>query len=67
MAVYSDGSYAVKEGLIYSFPVTCSKGTYTIVKGLNIDQLSRTFMTRTEEELMEERATAFSFLGLKTN
>jgi malate dehydrogenase len=67
MAVYSDGSYGVKDGLIYSFPVTCSKGTYTIVKGLNIDQLSRAFMARTEEELVEERATAFSFLGLKTN
>lgn len=34
MAVVSDGSYGVPEGLVFSFPVTCSNGEYTIVQGL---------------------------------
>lgn len=36
MAVPSDGSYGIPEGLIFSFPVTCEKGEYKIVKGLTI-------------------------------
>ena len=41
MAVYSDGSYGIKEGLIYSFPVTIKGGKYTIVKDLAISDFSR--------------------------
>ncbi|GFY84946.1 lactate/malate dehydrogenase family protein [Actinidia rufa] len=41
MGVYSDGSYNVPAGLIYSFPVTCCNGDWTIVQGLPIDDLSR--------------------------
>jgi malate dehydrogenase len=36
MAVHSDGSYGVPEGLVYSFPVTCENGKYNIVQGLEI-------------------------------
>ncbi|WP_406672084.1 malate dehydrogenase [Natronospira sp.] len=55
MAVPSDGSYGIKEGVIYSFPVTCKNGDYEIVQGLEIDAFSRERMTLTEEELREER------------
>ncbi|WP_412852305.1 malate dehydrogenase [Ectothiorhodospira shaposhnikovii] len=55
MAVPSDGSYGIEEGLIYSFPVTCKNGDYSIVQGLEIDAFSRQRMTVTEQELREER------------
>ncbi len=55
MAIPSDGSYGIEEGLIYSFPVTCSKGTYEIVPGLEIDAFSRERMDATAQELSEER------------
>ena len=55
MGVYSDGSYGVAEGLIYSYPCTCEAGRWTIVQGLSIDDFSRTRMTATEVELIEER------------
>ncbi len=63
MGVASDGSYGVKEGIIYSFPVTCSAGQYKIVQGLNIDAASRRLMQLTEQGLWEEREQAFSFLS----
>ena len=56
MGIPSDGSYGVAEGLIYSFPVTCKDGKYTIVQGLDIDEFSRGKMKATEAELEEERA-----------
>ena len=55
MGIYSDGSYGIQEGLIYSFPVTCNNGQYSIVQGLEIDDFSREKMTATETELAEER------------
>jgi malate dehydrogenase len=55
MAVPSDGSYDIPEGLVYSFPVTCSNGDYEIVQGLDIDDFSRSMMTTTQQELEEER------------
>jgi len=55
MGIYSDGSYGIQEGLIYSFPVTCKNGQYSIVQGLEIDDFSREKMTATETELAEER------------
>mmetsp|Transcript_921 Transcript_921/g.3395 ORF Transcript_921/g.3395 Transcript_921/m.3395 type:complete len:333 (-) Transcript_921:94-1092(-) len=64
MAVASDGSYGIKEGLIYSFPVTCKDGAYSIVQGLSVDEFSRSKMTATEQELTEEWDTAKTFLGL---
>ncbi|MFP4162215.1 MAG: malate dehydrogenase [Ectothiorhodospira sp.] len=55
MAIPSDGSYGIAQGLIYSFPVTCSGGKYHIVQGLEIDDFSRERMQATEQELREER------------
>jgi len=55
MGVYSDGSYGIAEGLIYSFPCTCAGGDWTIVQGLEINDFSRAKMIATEQELTEER------------
>jgi len=63
MGVYSDGSYAVPEGLIYSFPVTCKDGKWSIVQGLPIDQRSREKMDITSQELVEEKAMAYSCIN----
>jgi malate dehydrogenase len=63
MAIPSDGSYGVPEGLISSFPVTCSGGTYSIVQGLDIDEFSRGRIDASTAELGEER-DAVRDLGL---
>jgi len=55
MAIPSDGSYGIPEGLIYSYPVTVRDGQYTIVQGLDIDEFSREKMDATKAELEEER------------
>lgn len=55
MGVYSDGSYGVAKGLIYSFPVTCSGGDWSIVQGRDINAFSQARMDATEKELAEER------------
>ncbi len=55
MAVPSDGRYGIPEGVIYSYPVTCNGGEYTIVDGLDIDDFSRSRMDATDAELREER------------
>lgn len=55
MGVYSDGSYGIAEGLVYSFPCTCKDGDWAIVQGLEINDFSRAKMTATETELAEER------------
>jgi len=63
MAIPSDGSYGVPEGLISSFPVTCTDGTYSIVQGLEIDDFSRARIDASVAELGEER-DAVRELGL---
>ena len=63
MAVASDGSYGVPEGLVYSYPVTTSGGSWEIVQGLEIDDFSRGRMDTTAAELVEER-DAVKELGL---
>jgi malate dehydrogenase len=63
MAVPSDGSYGVPEGLISSFPCTCSGGAYSIVQGLEIDDFSRARIDASVGELAEER-DAVRELGL---
>ncbi len=55
MAIASDGSYGIPEGLVYSFPVTCKNGNYEIVQGLDINEFSRGKMDATQKELEEER------------
>ena len=63
MAVVSDGSYGVPEGLISSFPVTTAGGDWSIVQGLEIDEFSRARIDASTAELAEERA-AVTQLGL---
>jgi malate dehydrogenase len=55
MAVPSDGSYGVPEGIISSFPCTCSGGEYRIVPGLDIDEFSRARIDASAAELVDER------------
>src|SRR5512134_3020857 len=55
MAVPSDGSYGIPEGVMYSYPVTCKGGRYTVVQGLSVDEFSRGRMDATHQELLEER------------
>ena len=54
MAVPSDGSYGIQEGLIYSFPVVCKNGDYEIVQGLDVDDFIAGKMKESEQELQEE-------------
>lgn len=63
MAVASDGSYGVKDGVFYSYPVVCKNGQYEIVQGLEIDDFSRQRMRATEDELFEERGGVAALLG----
>lgn len=55
MAVISDGSYGVPEGVMYSFPVTTKHGNWEIVQGLEINDFSRAKMDATAAELVQER------------
>jgi len=65
MAVNSTGnSYNIPEGLIYSFPVTCEGGKWTIVPGVAVSDFSREKLTATANELEEERKLAFEFLNI---
>ncbi|GAB2886013.1 malate dehydrogenase [Nocardioides pacificus] len=63
MAVVSDGSYGVPEGLISSFPVTTKNGDWEIVQGLEIDDFSRARIDASTAELADERS-AVTDLGL---
>lgn len=63
MAIPSDGSYGIPEGIIYSFPVTIKDGQYSIVQGLSISDFSRSRMDATAAELLEERAAVADLLG----
>ena len=57
MAVPSDGSYGVPEGLVSSFPCTCEDGAYSIVQGLEIDDFSRGRIDASVAEFIGERDT----------
>lgn len=63
MAIPSDGSYGVPEGIISSFPCVCSDGAYEIVQGLDINDYSRDKIDATAAELVAER-DAVAGLGL---
>lgn len=62
MGVPSDGSYGIKEGVIFSYPVTCNQGKYEIVKDLAISEFSQKLLDKTAAELFEEREEALAFL-----
>ena len=63
MGVPSDGSYAIPEGVIYGYPVTCEGGRYKIVKGIPVSEFSRSRMDATLKELHEEREGIGPLLG----
>jgi malate dehydrogenase len=63
MAVPSDGSYGVAEGIISSFPVKVSNGEWEIVQGLDVPEFSQARIDKTVEELVGER-DAVAGLGL---
>ncbi len=63
MAVVSDGSYGVPEGLISGFPVTTDgAGGYEIVQGLELSATTQAGLTRTIAELEEERSAVAELL-----
>lgn len=57
MAVYSDGSYAIEQGLFYSYPCICVAGDWSIEQNLKVDSFARQKMAATEKELLQERDT----------
>jgi malate dehydrogenase len=63
MAIPSDGSYGVPEGIVSSFPCRCANGEYEVVQGLQLDDFSRGRVDASVAELEEERA-AVAELGL---
>jgi malate dehydrogenase len=63
MGVYSDGSYGIPEGLIYSFPCECRNGDWAIVQGAEVGDFSRSKMDATAAELAEERDAVAHLLG----
>ena len=63
MAVHADGRYGVADGVVYSHPVTCADGDYSIVEGLEINDFSRERMSVSDDELREERAVVAALLG----
>ncbi len=62
MGIPADGSYGIGEGILYSYPVTCHRGDYQIVEGLEVGDFSREKMMITEEELRDERAAISDML-----
>jgi malate dehydrogenase len=63
MAIASDGTYGVQEGIFTGYPCTCQGGRYTIVEGLELDEFSRTRIDASVKELTDER-DAVKQLGL---
>ncbi|MBL79195.1 MAG: malate dehydrogenase [Nitrosomonadaceae bacterium] len=63
MAIPSNGSYGIPEGVIYSYPTICENGSYKIFQGLEINEFSRNKMQITYKELLEERKLINHLLG----
>ena len=63
MAVHADGRYGVAEGVVYSHPVTCAGGDYSVVEGLDVSDFSRERMDLTDAELRQEREAVANLLG----
>src|SRR5476649_1120062 len=56
MAIASDGTYGIAEGLMFGYPTTCAAGRYEIVKGLDLADFAKGKIAATHKELQEERA-----------
>ncbi|MEE9345900.1 MAG: malate dehydrogenase [Methylococcales bacterium] len=65
MAIPSDGDYGISKGLIYSYPVICQNGNYTVVQDLEINAVSREYMKISENELIDEKKQIKNLLLLK--
>jgi len=63
MGIPSDGSYSIPEGVIYGYPCRCKDGNIEIVKGIEINDFSRTGVQNTLKELQEERDGVKHLLG----
>jgi malate dehydrogenase len=63
MAIPSDGTYGIEEGIFCGYPCTCAGGEYTVVEGLELDEFSRARIDATVTELADERE-AVKQLGL---
>ena len=62
--VYSDGSYGIDEGLMFSFPIRSDgQGSWEIVQGLELSDFARAKIKATEDELKEERAVIADLLS----
>ena len=62
MGIPADGSYGIKPGVIYGYPVTVKDGRYSIVQNLDINDFSRARMDASAAELHEERAAVADLL-----
>jgi len=62
MAVPSDGSYGIEEGVVFGYPCYCENGVYKIVQGLDLNEFSRERITQVHQELLDERAAIESLL-----
>jgi malate dehydrogenase len=63
MGISSNGEYGVPEGLIYSMPVRCADGAYTVVEGLELDAFGASKVQENIDALQEERAAVADLLG----
>ena len=63
MGIASDGAYGIPEDVMFGYPVTCANGEYSLVKGLEIDEFSRSRIDITLKELLEERDGVKHLLG----
>lgn len=63
MGIASDGSYGVPEGIVFGVPAICAGGTYTVVKGLEIDAYAQSMLDITLKELLDERAGVAAIVG----
>lgn len=63
MGIVADGSYGIEPGIVYSYPVTCTDGSYEIVPGLEISDFSRKKMDATAAELREESEAIAALTG----
>ena len=55
MAIPSDGSYVISEGIIFSYPIVCQNGDFSIIQDLDLDNFSLDSIRHSEKELLEER------------
>jgi malate dehydrogenase len=62
MGLPSDGDYGVPEDILFGVPVTCANGSYERVKGLPVDDFSKSRLDHTLNELLEEQAAVAELL-----